>query len=90
MKFIANNKKFKTKKLSEKEIILKDDFKNNNIEKIIDILKGIIDIKIDDIIIIRNKLGEQIKKIKKEKKKDKKRTKTFKTLLRKKIKRSRN
>ena len=68
VKFIANNKKFKTKKLSEKEIILKEDFKNNNIEKIIDILKGIIDLEIDDILIIRNELGEQIKKIIKEKK----------------------
>ena len=68
LKISASHKKFIKKKLSKVEIILKDDFKNNNIEIIIDILKTIIDLEKEDINIIKNILAEQIKKIIKDKK----------------------
>ncbi len=68
LKINIPNSKWKNKELSNKEIIIKNDYKKDNIDIIINYLGEIIDLNLDDLLLIKNKLSDKIKKIIKEKK----------------------
>ena len=68
IKIVVNNRKFKQKKLLEKDITITNKFKSENTDIIINVLMEIISLNLDDVLLIKNKLGEKIKKIIKDKK----------------------
>ena len=60
--------KWKKKILFNKDIIINNDYKKDNIDIIINCLGEHIELNLDDLLLIKNKLGEKVKKIIKEKK----------------------
>jgi hypothetical protein len=60
--------KWKNKKISEEEILIKNEYENKNIDIIINHLGEIIDLNLNSMLLIKNKLDEKINKIIKEKK----------------------
>ena len=68
MKIIVPKLKWKNKKINEEEIIIKNKYENKNIDIIINNLGEIIDLNLDNMLLIKNKLDEKINTIIKEKK----------------------
>ena len=66
IKIVAPKIKMKNKKIKEEEIIIKNEYKS--IDIIINNLGEIIELNLDNMLLIRNKLDEKMKKIIKEKK----------------------
>ena len=62
IKIVIPNEKWKKKILFNKEIIFKDNGKDS-IDIIINSLRDIIEFNLDDLILMKNKLDEKIKKI---------------------------
>ena len=68
LKIVIPKIKWKKKILFSKDIIIKNDYKKDNIDIIINFLGELIELNLDDLLLIKNKLGEKVKKIIKEKK----------------------
>ena len=68
IKIVIPKIKWKNKKITDEEIIIKNEYKNKNIDIIINNLGEIIELNLDNMLLIKNKLDEKMKKIIKEKK----------------------
>ena len=68
MKITVPKTKWKNKQISEEEILIKNEYENKNIDIIINHLGEIIDLNLNSMLIIKNKLDEKINTIIKEKK----------------------
>ena len=68
MKITVPKTKWKNKQISEEEILIKNEYENKNIDIIINHLGEIIDLNLNSMLIIKNKLDEKLNTIIKEKK----------------------
>ena len=68
IKIVIPKIKWKNKKITDEEVIIKNEYKNKNIDIIINNLGEIIELNLDNMLLIKNKLDEKMKKIIKEKK----------------------
>ena len=68
MKIVVPKVKWKKKKISEEEILIKNEYKNKNIDLIINHLGEIIDLNLNNMLLIKNKLEQKMNTIIKEKK----------------------
>ena len=68
IKIVIPKIKWKNKKINDEEIIIKNEYKNKNIDILINNLGEIIELNLDNMLLIKNKLDDKMKKIIKEKK----------------------
>ena len=68
IKIVIPKIKWKNKKINDEEIIIKNEYKNKNIDILINKLGEIIELNLDNMLLIKNKLDDKMKKIIKEKK----------------------
>ena len=68
IKIVIPKIKWKNKKITDEEIIIKNEYKNKNIDILINNLGEIIELNLDNMLLIKNKLDDKMKKIIKEKK----------------------
>ena len=68
IKIVIPKIKWKKKKICEEEITIKNEYNNKNLDIIINYLGEYIDLNLDNMLLIKNKLEQKINKIIKEKK----------------------